>query len=529
MSDTTLPGFVQPQDAAGLAQINADRIRRGWAPLNQTIPATAPTDPTAQGMQGDQSVASPVDPVASPAVAGQPSSARDVMNNLMVLLADKVKGGDVKSIDDAMALLNKVASSGPSPLTLQANNMLSQAKSANSLADFMKNNPQAAPELQAAQPTPGLSLPEVPQYVQPTANPIASLGAGIAGLFAPRAAGAFGAAALQGAITANDKLNAAKRQQYQFELQQSVLKHEDDVRRADAQARIDAQNAAVKNAYSAEQHADNLKEAVERSNASQLEGQAGNLQAFIAGSGPADAAKAKIAQLVEARKQASQEQIQAYKTLADVSSSVAQTDLEDQKLRQSGAQFQQSQQAASQKAAQEMQRYDADRKSREDIARQRANIDVQLGNQSNATALLRITTEHNDNVARLKQQAIDNGQPLKDPKTYETMAAQQTMDNAAARLKLAEKELNAPSLGNPNSVGSNASNDDKQAAVHKRQLEVDYAQKQYDIATQQFLEAGRAARAQQNNSYADPDTGRLKRKVQGLPVLSGPGFQLIPR
>lgn len=468
-------------------------------------------------------------PVAAPPVAGAglPDSARDVMKNLMVYLAQKVKGGDVASIDATMADLNKVAATGPNPLTLQANNLLDQAKAANGIADFMKNNPQAPPELQTAQNVSPLSLPEVPQYVQPSANPVASIGAGIAGLFAPRAAGAFGAAALQGAITATDKLNAAKRAEYQQQFQQSLVQHEDDVRRADAQARIDAQNSALKNAYSAEQHTDNLKEAVERSNASQLSGQAGNLKAFIAGSGPADAAKAQIQQLEEKRKQASAEQIQAYKTLADVSSSVSQTDIEDQRLQQSAAQFQQSQKAASDKAAQEMQRYDADRTSREKISGDRAALDERLGNQTNATAMYRITMDHNDRVARLQQEDRLSGAPLKDPKTYETIAAQQTMDAAAQRLKDAQQQLNAPSINNPN---FNPRKADDPAMTNKRQKEVDYAQRQLDIARQQFLDAGQAARTTQENSYTDPTTGRVKRRASGgvgLPGMPPPGSNVI--
>lgn len=461
------------------------------SPLYNPFTVTPEGSAVQNGVSFGGNVAPPVAAIPQPNDLG---SARDVMKNLMILLSQKVKGGDVKAIDAEIENLNKVASSGPSPLALQADNYLTQAKAATSLADFMKSNPIAPPELQQAQNVSPLSLPEVPQNVQPSANPVASLGAGIAGLFAPRSAGAFGAAALQGAITANDKLNAAKRQQYQFDLQQSLVKHEDDVRRADAQARIDAQNAAVKNAYSAEEHADNLKQAVERSNASQLEGQAGNLKAFIAGSGPADAAKAKLAQLEEARKQATQEQIQAYKTLADVSSSVAQTDIEDRRLMQSASQFQQSQQAAQQKTVQEMMRYDADRQSREKIAGDRAALDDKMNLRTDATARYRIITDHNDRVAKMKQDDVNNGQPMKDPKTYETMAAQQTMEAAQQRLKDAQKELNAPSINNPNFKVKYENTDEERAYTHARQKEVDYAQKQFEIARDEFLKAGADAR-----------------------------------
>ncbi len=477
----------------GLTSLQNPYAGSGTIRTRRSIDNVAASDPQgAADLQAQQmQQANAVPPAAPEVVNPSQVTARDTMKNLMLFLADKVKGGDVRAIDAAMADLNKAAASGPSPLALQADNYATQAKAATSLADWMAQNPQAAPQLQTVQSVPGLSLPGVPDNVQPTANPIASLGAGIAGLFAPRAAGAFGAAALQGAITASDKLNAAKRQQYQFDLQQSLLKHEDDVRRADAQARIDAQNAAVKNAYSAEQHADNLKQAVQRADASQLTGQAGNLKAFIEGSGPADAAKAKLAQLEQARKEATQEQIQAYKTLADVSSSVSQADIEDRRLAQSAAQFQQGQQAKQAQLTQEMQRYEADRNSREKIANQRAALDLKLGNMTDATARYRIATDHNDRVSRLIQEDKNSGNVMKDPKTYETMAAQQTMEAAQQRLKDAQQQLNAPSMNNPNYNPAKASDP---AYTHARQKEVDYAQKQFEIARDEFLKAGAEAR-----------------------------------
>lgn len=490
-----------------------------------SAPAYAP--PTGVPLAGSSPAGAAPDAQGAAPASGLPISARDTLKNLLIHLADKADGGEIKSIDDEMEKLNKAASDpAANPLNLQAQQMLTQAKQANSLADFMKNNPQAAPELQHAQNVPGLSLPGVPQYVQPTANPVASLGAGIAGLFAPRAAGAFGAAALQGAITATDKLNAAKRQEYQFQLQQSLVKHEDDVRRADAQARIDAQNAAVKNAYSAEEHADNLKQAVERSNASQLEGQAGNLKAFIAGSAPAEAAQARLKQLADKRKQAEQVQIQATKSVVDLGTTVAQLQQEDDKLNQNADQYRQTREAAQQKLQADLNQRIADRDSREKIANNRNVLDAKLGAMTDDRIRYGYNLEHSDRVAKLEQDAINSGSVLKDPKTYETMAAQAMMDTAAQRLKDAQQQLNAPSINNPN---FNPRKADDPGMTNKRQKEVEYAQRQFDMARQQFLETGAAARTRVQQELQGVNTTASKQKVKGLPVLSGPGFQLIPR
>lgn len=479
-----------------------------------SAPTYAP--PTGVPIAGNSPVGAAPDATQPPSIRSGGKSALDLMNEITAYLGDKIQGGDVKSLYTEIDRLNDVAAKGPSPLSLQVKDMLTQAKSANDLADFMKNNPQAVPELQHAQNVNPLQLPEVPQYVQPTANPVASLGAGIAGLFAPRAAGAFGAAALQGAITANDKLNAAKKQQYQLEFQQSLVKHEDDVRAADAQARIDAQNAAVKNAYSAEEHADNMKQAVLRADASQKEGSAGNLKDFITGSAAADAAKAQRDQLTERVKQAESLRLQSVKTFADVAGTIGQLNTERDKLNQNADQYRQDREAAQQKLQADLNQRIADRDSREKIASNRNVLDANLGALNDDRIRYGYNLEHSDRVAKLEQDAINSGSVLKDPKTYETMAAQAMMDTAADRLKEATKQLNAPSINNPNFKTSYKDRDEEKAYTHKRQLEVDYAQKQFDVARSQFLQAGGAARARLQQELKGVNTSpSTKTKVGG--------------
>lgn len=234
----------------------------------------------------------------------------DFAHSILAMVNKKaLQDGSYDSTEDFNKLQQALlkASAAKSPYELQADNALLQATEENKLADYMKNNPLAPPEQYKAPDSVGLSLPGVPTNVQPHPNGIASLGAGIAGLFAPRAAGRFGAEALSGAIQAAQRENAARREKYQFELQQSLVKHQDAVREADAKARVEAQNTALKNTYSAEQHNDNLKTAVERMNAAVKSGEAGNLRKFIEGDKEAQQSKGQ-AQFLEQKIKTSSEQ-----------------------------------------------------------------------------------------------------------------------------------------------------------------------------------------------------------------------------
>jgi hypothetical protein len=248
-------------------------------------------------------------------VAPQPAqfpaeNSLDFAHSILAMVNKKaLQDGSYDSTEDFNKLQQALlkASTAKSPYELQADNALLQATEENKLADWMKNNPLAPPEQYKAAESVPLSLPGVPTNVQPHPNGLASFGAGIAGLFAPRAAGRFGAEALSGAIQAAQRENAAKREKYQFDLQQSLVKHQDAVREADAKARVEAQNTALKNTYSAEQHNDNLKTAVERMNAAVKSGEAGNLRKFIEGNRPAEEAKAQ-AQFLEQKIKTSSEQ-----------------------------------------------------------------------------------------------------------------------------------------------------------------------------------------------------------------------------
>src|ERR1700733_11366135 len=168
-------------------------------------------------------------PVSAAPITGGMSPA-DLLNNL---ITTGLQHGAYDSSKDFEQYLQKLqeASQATSPLELQAQQLTEQAKAARGYADYSQANPVPPPQQFTAPDRVPLVLPGVPKNVQPSPNPIASLGAGIAGLFAPRAAGLFGAEALSGAITATNRLNAANAEKYKFDLEQSLLRHQDEVAR----------------------------------------------------------------------------------------------------------------------------------------------------------------------------------------------------------------------------------------------------------------------------------------------------------
>lgn len=272
--------------------------------LNQfTDPSAGLFPPLDPGMTSNRGPQMPIDPGMTvgngspgldPGMTPQfnPVSPADLLNKL---LTTGLQHGAYDSSKDFEAYLQKLqeASQATSPLELQAQQLTEQAKAARGYADYSQANPLPPPQQFTSPERSPLQLPGVPQNAQPSPNPIASLGAGLAGLFAPAAAGMFGAEALSGAITATNRLNAANNEKYKFDLEQSLLKHQDDVAREDAQAKVKAQNTALTNAYTAEQHSANLEAAKARFEAAQLDGEAGNVKKFVEGNKPAELAKAQ--------------------------------------------------------------------------------------------------------------------------------------------------------------------------------------------------------------------------------------------
>jgi hypothetical protein len=255
--------------------------------------------------------------VATPMPQPQPvgedgyTSARDTLSKL---LQDGLKRGAYDSTADFEKYLKLLdtASTGKSKDEFDAEQMLEQAKGLRAQADYMAANPLAPPSLESAPNYPQLQLPGVPTDVQPHPNGVASLGAGLAGLFAPRASGRFGASALQGAIAATVKANEARQQKYKFDLQQSLLKQQEAVREEDARKAVEAQNNKLTNAYSAATHSENLQSGLDRLKAAQIEGTAGDLKKWVEGNKPAELAKAQAAALSE---QIDQKQKEADKAL----------------------------------------------------------------------------------------------------------------------------------------------------------------------------------------------------------------------
>lgn len=117
---------------------------------------------------------------------------------------------------------------------------------AGELAQRLQGIPVAQPGLATMPDVPALSLPQPPQRQTPQANPLASVAAGILGLVSPINAGEFGAEALHGALQANQRQYEDALTRYQQDYQRTYAEHEDTLKRAEMQQRVDAENRALK-------------------------------------------------------------------------------------------------------------------------------------------------------------------------------------------------------------------------------------------------------------------------------------------
>jgi hypothetical protein len=123
---------------------------------------------------------------------------------------------------------------------------------------------------------PRLSLPQAPHYQQASigdVNPMASVGAAIAGLIAPAYAGELTAAALHGAIQKVDRKNALVDREYDQAFQRQVALNREQIRRAEDQARIDHENKQVKYENAREVFADTMRRAKDAGNRYTVEGE----------------------------------------------------------------------------------------------------------------------------------------------------------------------------------------------------------------------------------------------------------------
>jgi hypothetical protein len=443
-------------------------------------------------------------PAAPPAPTGAPGT--DARGMLSQIIQGGLKKGAYDSSADFtkyMGLLD-AASKTTSPEELQAQQMLEQSKGLRAQADFEDANPSAPPKLNSAPQYGQLNLPEVPTNVQPHPNAIASLGAGIAGLFAPRAAGGFGAAALSGAIAAAGRETQARQQKYRFDLEQSLLKHQDDARRVDAQARVDSQNNALTNAYTAVQHSENMKKGVERLNASVIEGEAGNLRKFVEGNAPAERAKAQAGALREHIKDAenqSQVEMQRITRAAEMLSRLDEQDIINQRLN-------------TEKAAERVRKQEEDKQKAQTAANslaQRKLFQQQTINERHqATAFAH--EDRQARIAELEMAARARGERVgtMEHPSFEMTAIKEDMDASRQALTQANKELLNPGTNNPH-PGTGI--DD----VMARREDVMAAKSQLKAAQADYNRAGRAARAARATSVMpvraggklrDKDTGK---------------------
>lgn len=487
----------------------------GTIRTRRSIDNVAASDPAgAADLQAQQAPASPDlgdGSSISPALKAIYAMLGPATGTMASMVQDGADAGAFDTTDKFNAWLTaktEAAKKAPSIYELQAQNALTDSKAAQALADYERANPTPKPSLLTAQQYPGVELPEVPTNVQSRPNGIASLGAGIAGLIAPQFAGRFAAEALQGAITANARENAVRQQQYQLKLQQSLLRHQDDIRQADAQAEVDAQNARTKNTFTAQEHSDNLKAAVDSLNAAKLRGEAGNLQAYGQQDREAKALDAQ-AEVLHADLQASiadakdkqERALRAANGLSSLTEHMLTIQARQDALKQSAAK-----QAADQadkaegRALQQKQinRQEAHDKATEDI--QRSHLTIEQKNS--ALRALEIQYQHEDKGLDRQQRATSEGR--QGTMLHETPQ----MKAAWTDIDLHKKDLQEAKKNYASSPGADT--------LKKR----DDALIAYNRARQIYMDLGNKARA-------DIDAHRLP----GMPppVLSGPGFSLTPR
>lgn len=502
--------FTPALDALGSTLIRpavpaVPRARRSVANVAASDPATA---------AALASAASP--PVAPPATGdGISPIMRDLFSQLspaMATMSAMVKdGADAGAFDDTdkmnawLVAAQAAAAKAPSVYELQAKQALTDSKASQALSDYERANPTPRPQLLTAQQYPQLQLPEVPTNVQPRPNGVASLGAGIAGLIAPQYAGRFASEALSGAIAATARENDLRKQQYQLNLQQSLLKHQDEIRQADAQAEVDAQNARANNTYTAAQHSDNLKAAVDSLNAAKLSGEAGNLSAYAQQDTAAKQLQIKADQLGTELKSAQQDAKD--KRDAAIRASSVITGLADHMLTIQGRSDALKQQAA--KQAQDQQNTEADRaqkqqqidrqgahdKAQEDIQRSHLSIE----DKNSALRALEIQYTHQDRQDALKQKNSAEGRAsVMHHETPEELSAKTDMEYLKGLAQAAMKTANA-----------NPQNDDlKRAGIA--------AQAEYNKARKNYQDIGNAAR--------DADRHRLP----GMPAAPPAQYRFNP-
>lgn len=233
-----LPGFVSPQDAQSLAAVNADRARRGWAPLGSAnlgggfapptinpqggIPGLPPMSPfsgslSAQPLGGGNLPATPPQPSAPPPTypdLSQYAAAKAQLEHSQAVGA--VNPYQVQGVENAARTAGLQTQIG----------MLPQHDPSNPAFNWQNITPQS---LGTPQMVPVATRPAPQRDMQ------SSILAALGGIFDPKGAGAYNAVPLQTGIDVANK-------QYQDQLQQNALLQQQYLQQYDAGRANAAQN-----------------------------------------------------------------------------------------------------------------------------------------------------------------------------------------------------------------------------------------------------------------------------------------------
>jgi len=459
------------------------------------------------------------------------SSAQDYINEAvkdsLPLARHSSSAQLLEYFDAAQKAANRI-----SPEELKANELHEQYVSMNKLAEYEAAHPLPAPELATFREVGSLQLPEVPSDVKPHPNAIASFGAGIAGLFAPVAAGRFGASALAGAIDAAGRETAARKQKYQFDLQQSLLKHEEEVRRVDAEAQVESENNRVRNQFSVADHAQRLEASRDQYEAERIKGTAGDLRAYVLGNHDADVAAARAAALKEQIEILAKEAQGARDTLLRAGTLQASLDKEQRLAADAKAKMDLEKGKAAQTAKfqtatiEQRKQAEADR-----IAMEASRFAMEDAHFKTTTGLRQqeIGLAHQDRI-RGQDLSFAKGTAggLMHHQTPEEKDTENDLHEAQKYLDYAKRQLQSPSVTNPNYVAPTTTNAEEQrAALLRRRDDVARAAADVEKAKkyhQQAIEASRKAESERRR--IDPKLPYFPGSPGGGPIDSGPGYHL---
>lgn len=432
-----------------------------------------------------------LDAVRTNAQPQAPAPQSDAYKALQALGAQLGKAAP-SSIKDNYDTILKLAPEAvaPSKEHLDAEYYTAQQEGNKKILEMLSQPLPPATHLQRDDVAP-LSLPNAPVAQPNQINPVASLAAGIAGLFHPQAAGEFGAAALEGALRKTQQENQQKQAEFQNNIERLTAIHRDAIERADAKLRVDALNKQSDDTRSHEQMQRDMAKAKAAGEDITLGKEATATEAFAKQQDTAAQAKAKIGVL--------ESQAQSEADLYDKGQERAMTGVVKVAGIDAAAEKETQTEKARKELAAQNKAADLSRQTQRDkdaMARTQANIASRQAIAKGSQALQARRIE----VMRQNGMTGRSGKASMEHLDYQQRAAWSKAEQARQRLGQVEKSADSPSPMDSRSP------DERQSAIIQ-------AQQAYDAALSNFTQIGDAKRAHEQGSAPNmPPPGAHVRK-----------------